>query len=65
MPENYVSGMAKGVVAFEIPIERIEGKAKLSQNWMPADRSGVISALEKSPDSVDQRLAASMRKFDG
>lgn len=65
MPENYVSGMAKGVVVLEIPIECIEGKAKLSQNRTPADRSGVISALEKSPHSVDQRLAASMRKFDG
>ena len=45
MPEDYVKGLAKGVVALEIPIERIEGKAKLSQNRTSKDRTGIISAL--------------------
>jgi len=49
----------------EIPIERIEGKAKLNQNRTPADRSGVITALEESPEPGDHRLSAAMREIDG
>src|SRR4026207_2347198 len=32
LPDDYVAGMQRGIVAFEIPIDRLEGKAKLSQN---------------------------------
>ncbi|HWN03656.1 MAG TPA: FMN-binding negative transcriptional regulator, partial [Candidatus Dormibacteraeota bacterium] len=30
LPADYLAGMQRGIVAFEIPIERLEGKAKLS-----------------------------------
>lgn len=43
--EAFVNGTSQGVVAFEIPISRIEGKAKLSQNRSSVDRAGVIAAL--------------------
>jgi len=64
MPEDYVNGTAKGVVAIEIPIGRIQGKAKLSQNRTPRDRMGIIAGLEESQDTGDRRLAASMREID-
>ncbi len=35
----------KGIVPFEITIERIEGKWKLSQNRGEAERAGVVAGL--------------------
>lgn len=49
-PERFVEGMLRGIVAFEIPIERLEGKLKLGQNRPPADRAGVVRALRGSPE---------------
>ena len=57
--ERHVN-LLKGVVAFTIEISRLEGKAKLSQNRPLEDRSGVIEALQNSPDGVEQRVAAQM-----
>ena len=65
MPEDDVTATAKRVVVLKILIARIEGKAKLSQNRIPKDRSGKISALEKSPGIVGLRLADCMRNIDG
>ncbi|HEY0836179.1 MAG TPA: FMN-binding negative transcriptional regulator [Azospirillum sp.] len=46
--------MRRGIVAFELPVTRIEGKAKLSQNRPAEDRAGVIAGLEAAgdPDSL-------------
>jgi len=44
-PAEFVDGMLRGIVAFDLPIERIEGKWKLSQNRSDADRRGVIAGL--------------------
>lgn len=44
-PEDFVEGLLKGIVGIEIPITRIEGKWKVSQNRPAADRSGVAAAL--------------------
>jgi transcriptional regulator len=60
-PEDFVRAQLKGIVGFEIEIERIEGKRKLSQNRTPADRDGVAGALAASPDVGDRALAAAMR----
>jgi transcriptional regulator len=37
----------------EIPIERIEGKWKVSQNRPQADRAGVIAALRGGGESAE------------
>jgi transcriptional regulator len=44
-----VERLAAQVLAFELPIERLEGKSKLSQNRSAADRKGVLAALRKGP----------------
>lgn len=53
-PEDFVGHMLKGIVGFELPITRLEGKWKISQNRNAADRAGVIAGLRKSgrPDDV-------------
>jgi len=44
-PAEFIAGMLRGIVAFEIPIERLEGKLKMSQNRPAADRPGVVRSL--------------------
>ena len=44
-PEEFVAGMLRGIVAFAMPIERLEGKLKLSQNRPAVDRPGIVRAL--------------------
>lgn len=45
LPQDYLHGMMKGIVAFQIEITRLLGKFKLSQNRSRADRERVIAAL--------------------
>jgi transcriptional regulator len=44
-PAPYVAAQIKGIVGVEIPIDRIEGKWKVSQNRSEADRAGVVAGL--------------------
>ncbi len=44
-PEDFIDGMLKGIVGFALPIARLEGKWKMSQNRPAQDRAGVIDGL--------------------
>ena len=56
-PADYIEGMLKAIVGFALPIERLIGKRKLSQNRSPADIAGVREGLAASVDVRDQSLA--------
>lgn len=58
--ENYLEGMQRGIVAFEMPIERIEGKFKLNQTKSAADRRGTIAGLQGCRDSMAHEVAELM-----
>lgn len=45
-PPGYVDGLIRGIVSFELVVDRVEAKAKLSQNKSAADRAGVIADLD-------------------
>jgi transcriptional regulator len=45
-PADFVEGMLKGIVGFELPIARLEGKWKMSQNRPAQDRAGVAAGLQ-------------------
>lgn len=60
-PADFVAAMLKGIVGFEIEIERLEGKRKLSQNRPAADRAGVIAGLDAEADATARATAAAMR----
>ncbi len=45
-PETFVTAQVKGIVGVEIPIARIEGKWKVSQNRPAIDRAGVVAGLQ-------------------
>ncbi len=47
-PESYVAAQLKGIAGIEIPIARIEGKWKVSQNRPAVDRAGVVDGLRGS-----------------
>ena len=59
--DGYVRRMLRGIVAFEMPVTRLEAKAKLSQNKDEAVRAGVIAALARSARPEDRDLAQAMR----
>lgn len=46
-PEDYLRGQLNGIVGLEIPIERLIGKWKVSQNRPDTDRKGVIQGLQE------------------
>jgi transcriptional regulator len=60
LQDSYVDGMMRGIVAFEIPIDRLEGKAKLSQNRPAGDRSRVRAALSAEDDPLARAVATLM-----
>ena len=45
-PEPFVAAQLKGIVGLEIPIARIEGKWKVSQNRPAVDQAGVVAGLQ-------------------
>jgi transcriptional regulator len=58
LPAAYVDTMLKAIVGFELVVDRLEGKFKLSQN-RPAEAPRVIAALEAEGGS---ELAQLMRE---
>jgi transcriptional regulator len=64
LTEQYLGGMTRAIVAFEIPIDRLEGKAKLSQNRDAVDQAKVAEALAASVDPSAQATSRAMRRAD-
>ncbi|MCW3094447.1 MAG: hypothetical protein JWL77_65 [Chthonomonadaceae bacterium] len=60
MGPEYVEQMMRGIVGFEIPIARLEGKRKMSQNRSAADRRQVIAALRETGRASDLDVAKLM-----
>jgi transcriptional regulator len=46
-PARYIQGQLRAIVGIEITVERVEGKAKFSQNRSSADRQGVVDGLRQ------------------
>jgi len=53
-PHDFIRSQLKGIVGLELPIQKIEGKWKVSQNRTEPDRNGVIDGLAKlnTPESL-------------
>ncbi len=60
-PADFIAGLAKQIVAFRIPIERLEGKWKLNQNHAAERRARVVAALEGQGDENAMAIARLMR----
>lgn len=58
---DFLVGMNKGVQGFKIKIDRIEGKAKVSQNHSLHRQELIIKQLEQIPFSNEQQIASLMK----
>jgi transcriptional regulator len=61
-PADYIEGMLRAIVGIRLPIARLQGARKLSQNRSGQDVAGVREGLTASPDQLDKQLAAHMRQ---
>jgi transcriptional regulator len=57
-PADYIAQQMKAVVRVELPIDRLEGKWKMSQNRSGADIDGVVRGLGASNAPRDHDVAA-------
>lgn len=60
LDEAALRQLAAQIVAFRLPIERIEGKAKLSQNHPEDRRRRVVTGLRQQCDGSGQQIAEMM-----
>lgn len=58
---SYIEGLSKGIVGFKIKINRIEGKAKLSQNHPVERQELIIKQLESTSDHNNLQIAELMK----
>jgi len=65
LPAEMNEKLVASIVAFRMPIERIEGKFKLGQNRAAVDQIGAIEALESAGDADSAVLAKFTRKHLG
>jgi transcriptional regulator len=57
---SWIQKQLPAIVAFDVKIERLEGKFKLNQNRKPEDRAGVIETLSASDDPAQRAVARFM-----
>ncbi len=55
--DDYMQNKMRAIVGFEIPITRLEGKFKLSQNRSVNDQARVVAALEGNAEDRDKSVS--------
>jgi transcriptional regulator len=65
VPPDFGDRLVAAIVAFEMPVDRLEAKFKLGQNRSAEDRAGTIAGLESAPSLEAASLAAFMRSHVG
>lgn len=59
---EYVNGMLKAIVGFEIEVTKLEGKFKLSQNKTKNEQKNIVDSLGKSEDTAQTEISKEMKK---
>jgi len=62
LPNDYKINMSKGIIAFEIEVDDLQAKKKLSQNKTETEQRNIISTLSKSDNSNEKSIAEYMKK---
>lgn len=69
IPFAHLDRLSRGIVAFAMPIEKLEGTKKLSQNKKPAERRAVIAGLRAVGDphslAIAERMEADLAAAEG
>ena len=61
LSDKFRHGMMRGIVGFEMPVTRLEGKYKLSQNRSQADQGNVAQSLLRNTDPTIAGVGEAMR----
>ena len=61
-PPDYIAAMLKGIVGFALPIARLEGKWKMSQNRPAVDQAGVVAGLSAEGQNAVAALVTASQK---
>jgi transcriptional regulator len=56
-PETFIRAQLRGIIGLRLPITRIDGKRKMSQNRSAEDRAGVAAGLAASNRPSDRAVA--------
>ncbi len=56
-PEDFIRAQLRAIVGLRLPIARLEGKRKMSQNRSAEDRAGVAAGLSASERASDRAVA--------
>lgn len=62
-PREYIDAMLRGIVGIEIPIDRLEGKWKVSQNRTAEDKQGVAAGLATLDDDESAAMSVLVRQY--
>ena len=57
-PANFIHSLLHGIVGLELPIRRLEGKWKVSQNRTESERAGVIEGLTQLNTAESRAMKA-------
>jgi transcriptional regulator len=57
-PPTYINALLRGIVGIAIPIDRLEGKLKASQDEAMPDRLGTVEHLKATPGDNARAMAA-------
>ena len=60
LPDDYKQKMMKGIVAFEIVVDDLQAKKKLSQNRSAHEQENIIDTLSKSKETTENEIAKYM-----
>lgn len=57
-PDGFIQRQLGAIVGIRMPISRLEGKRKMSQNRTADDRAGVAEGLLQSPRAIDREISS-------
>ncbi len=60
LPGTFKQNMMKGIVAFEIVVDNLQAKKKLSQNKTEKERESIINELNNAENATEKDIAAYM-----
>jgi transcriptional regulator len=63
LPDDYKQKMMKGIVAFEMVVDDLQAKAKLSQNRTPKEQENIIHQLNNAQSSTEKDIAEYMKSL--
>jgi transcriptional regulator len=61
-PQKYLERTIKTIIGIEVPVARLEGKWKVSQNRTAEDRAGVVAGLGRTSDPMLHAVAELVRE---